>query len=161
LSTIPMISRSAAPGDYKTVGEMPERDGDRMYRIKSPLEEHERVVGESLSALPSRFPQVAPRPERRSRNPKALLLLAALGGIAAQALMARELVPTGRAHRRARKLRARASAAAPSPVFHLNDKCPTADSKRHADGKTTVETVSFPIARSILPESEDRENQGG
>jgi len=74
---------------------MPERDGDRMYRIKSPLEEHERVVGESLSALPSRFPQVAPRPERRSRNPKALLLLAALGGIAAQALMARELVPTG------------------------------------------------------------------
>ena len=48
LSTIPMISRSAAPGDYKTVGEMPERDGDRMYRIKSPLEEHERVVGESL-----------------------------------------------------------------------------------------------------------------
>ena len=41
---------------------MPERDGDRMYRIKSPLEEHERVVGESLSALPSRFPQVAPRP---------------------------------------------------------------------------------------------------
>ena len=146
---------------YKTVGEMPERDGDRMYRIKSPLEEHERVVGESLSALPSRFPQVAPRPERRSRNPKALLLLATLGGIAAQALVARELVPTGRAHRRARKLRARASAAAPLPVFHLNDKCPAADSKRHADGKTTVETVSFPIARSFLPESEDRENQGG
>jgi hypothetical protein len=69
---------------------MPERDGDRMYRIKSPLEEHERVVGESLSALPSRFPQVAPRPERRSRNPKALLLLATLGGIAAHAkLLAR------------------------------------------------------------------------
>ena len=42
------ILRSAAPGDYKIVGEMPERDGDRMYRIKSPLEEHERVVGESL-----------------------------------------------------------------------------------------------------------------
>jgi hypothetical protein len=38
----------AASGDYKIVGEMPERDGDRMYRIKSPLEEHERVVGESL-----------------------------------------------------------------------------------------------------------------
>jgi hypothetical protein len=43
-----MISRSAAPGDYKIVGEMPDRDGDRMYRIKSPLEEHERVVGENL-----------------------------------------------------------------------------------------------------------------
>ena len=48
VTCIPMISRLAAPGDYKIVGEMPERDGDRMYRIKSPLEEHERVVGESL-----------------------------------------------------------------------------------------------------------------
>jgi hypothetical protein len=48
VTCIPMISRTAAPGDYKVVGEMPERDGDRMYRIKSPLEEHERVVGESL-----------------------------------------------------------------------------------------------------------------
>jgi hypothetical protein len=48
VTCIPMISRSAALGDYKIVGEMPERDGDRMYRIKSPLEEHERVVGESL-----------------------------------------------------------------------------------------------------------------
>jgi hypothetical protein len=48
VTCIPMISRSAAPGDYKIIGEMPERDGDRMYRIKSPLEEHERVVGESL-----------------------------------------------------------------------------------------------------------------
>ena len=27
---------------------MPDRDGDRMYRIKSPLEEHERVVAEDL-----------------------------------------------------------------------------------------------------------------
>ena len=44
VTCIPMISRSAAPGDYKIIGEMPERDGDRMYRIKSPLEEHERVV---------------------------------------------------------------------------------------------------------------------
>ena len=43
-----LICRSAAPGDYQIVGEMPVRDGDRMYRIKSPLEEHERVVGESL-----------------------------------------------------------------------------------------------------------------
>ena len=45
-----LICRSAAPGDYKIVGEMPVRDGDRMYRIKSPLEEHERVVSESLSS---------------------------------------------------------------------------------------------------------------
>jgi hypothetical protein len=43
-----LICRSAAPGDYAIVGEMPLRDGDRMYRIKSPLEEYERVVSESL-----------------------------------------------------------------------------------------------------------------
>ena len=43
-----LICRSAAPGDYQIVGEMPVRDGDRMYRIKSPLEEHERVVAEDL-----------------------------------------------------------------------------------------------------------------
>ena len=48
VTCIPMISQSAAPGNYKIVGEMPDRDGDRMYRIKSPLEEHERVVGENL-----------------------------------------------------------------------------------------------------------------
>jgi hypothetical protein len=48
VTCIPMISRTVASGDYKIVAEMPERDGDRMYRIKSPLEEHERVVGESL-----------------------------------------------------------------------------------------------------------------
>jgi hypothetical protein len=43
-----MIPRSAAPGDYKIIAAMPDRDGDRMYRIKSPLEEHERVVAEDL-----------------------------------------------------------------------------------------------------------------
>ena len=50
VTCIPVISRLAAPGDYKILGEMPERDGDRMYRIKSPLEEHERVVGEACSS---------------------------------------------------------------------------------------------------------------
>ena len=40
--------RSAAPGDYKIVAAMPDRDGDHMYRIKSPLEEYERVVREDL-----------------------------------------------------------------------------------------------------------------
>ena len=43
-----LICRSAAPGDYQIVGEMPVRDGDHIYRIKSPLEEHERVVSENL-----------------------------------------------------------------------------------------------------------------
>jgi hypothetical protein len=57
-----LICRSAAPGDYKIVGEMPVRDGDHMYRIKSPLEEHERVVSESLLVRSERcFPdRVAP-----------------------------------------------------------------------------------------------------
>jgi hypothetical protein len=40
--------RYAAPGNYKIIALMPDRDGDRMYRIKSPLEEYERVVEESL-----------------------------------------------------------------------------------------------------------------
>ena len=40
--------RYAAPGNYKIIAEMPDRDGDHMYRIKSRLEEHERVVEESL-----------------------------------------------------------------------------------------------------------------
>ena len=34
VTCIPMISRTVASGDYKIVAEMPERDGDRMYRIK-------------------------------------------------------------------------------------------------------------------------------
>ena len=40
--------RYAAPGDYKILAFMPDRDGERMYRIKSPLEEHQRVVKESV-----------------------------------------------------------------------------------------------------------------
>ena len=40
--------RHAAPGDYKIIAAMPDRDGDHVYRIKSPFEEHERVVRESL-----------------------------------------------------------------------------------------------------------------
>jgi hypothetical protein len=43
-----MFLRHAAPGDYRIVASMPDRDGDHMYKIKSPLEEHERVVKESL-----------------------------------------------------------------------------------------------------------------
>jgi hypothetical protein len=43
-----LFRRSAAPGDYRIVAAMPDRDGDHMYRIKSPLEEYERVVKEDL-----------------------------------------------------------------------------------------------------------------
>ena len=42
-----MFLRYAAPGPYKVLARMPDRDGDHMYRIKSPLEEHERSVKES------------------------------------------------------------------------------------------------------------------
>jgi hypothetical protein len=62
-----MFLRHAAPGDYKIVGWMPDRDGDHMYRIKSPFEEHERVVKESLllkseGCLPQEeFPEKPPR----------------------------------------------------------------------------------------------------
>ena len=42
--------RYAAPGDYKILAFMPDSDGERMYRIKSPLEEHQRVVKESVLA---------------------------------------------------------------------------------------------------------------
>jgi hypothetical protein len=45
-----MFLRHAAPGRYKIIATMPDRDGDHTYRIRSPLEEHERVVKEGLLA---------------------------------------------------------------------------------------------------------------
>ena len=42
------VSADAAPGNYKIVAAMPDRDGDHVYRIKSPLEEYERVAAENL-----------------------------------------------------------------------------------------------------------------
>jgi hypothetical protein len=58
--------RHAAPGNYKIIAAMPDRDGDHMYRIKSPLEEHERVVKENLLVKSEGFiPEEAPK--RRSR----------------------------------------------------------------------------------------------
>ena len=59
--------RHAAPGNYRIVAAMPDRDGDRMYRIKSPLEEHERVVEESLLVKSEAFlPEEPARPRPRS-----------------------------------------------------------------------------------------------
>lgn len=43
-----MTLRSEAHGDYRIVASMPDRDGDHVYRIKSPVEEYERVVKEML-----------------------------------------------------------------------------------------------------------------
>jgi len=61
-----LFLRHAASGDYRVVAAMPDRDGDHMYRIKSPLEEHERVVKESFlvksdGCLPEEIPKQSSR----------------------------------------------------------------------------------------------------
>lgn len=38
---------NAARGVYEIVKQLPPESGDNLYRIKSELERHERVVGES------------------------------------------------------------------------------------------------------------------
>jgi hypothetical protein len=43
-----LLLRYETHGDYRIIAVMPDRDGDHMYRIKSPLEEYERVVKEDL-----------------------------------------------------------------------------------------------------------------
>src|SRR5262245_38253883 len=64
-----MFLRHAAPGDYKIVAAMPDRDGDHIYRIKSPLEQHERVVKESLLVKSNGFfPEEALRKSSRPRS---------------------------------------------------------------------------------------------
>jgi hypothetical protein len=64
-----MFLRHAAPGDYKIVAAMPDRDGDHIYRIKSPLEEHERVVKDSLLVKSNGFfPEEALRKSSRPRS---------------------------------------------------------------------------------------------
>ncbi len=65
-----MFLRHAAPGAYKILARMPDRDGDRMYRIKSPLEEYERIVKETALVrsdcdLPDEI-FARPRPRRRA-----------------------------------------------------------------------------------------------
>jgi hypothetical protein len=39
--------RSSAPGDYKILGYQPNEDGEPRYRIKSELEQYERIARES------------------------------------------------------------------------------------------------------------------
>ena len=73
------ILRSAAPGDYKIVSSMPDRDGDHMYRIKSPLEEHERVVRENLLVksggyLPDGVVRLSDEVVRQSSHRKSITL---------------------------------------------------------------------------------------
>jgi hypothetical protein len=64
-----MFLRDAAPGDYKIIAAMPDRDGDHMCRIKSPLEEHERVVAESpLVKSDGYLPEEVPKQSVRRRS---------------------------------------------------------------------------------------------
>jgi hypothetical protein len=62
-----MFLRHAAPSDYKIIASMPDRDGEHMYRIRSPLEEHERVVKESLLVKSEGY-LLDEVPERRPRR---------------------------------------------------------------------------------------------
>ena len=43
--------RSAARGQYEIVGYQPNEDGEPRYRIKSALEQHERIARESELSL--------------------------------------------------------------------------------------------------------------
>jgi hypothetical protein len=61
------LLRYETHGDYRIVATMPDRDGDYVYRIKSPLEEYERVVKESLLVKSDgHLPEARPRRSRRS-----------------------------------------------------------------------------------------------
>ena len=65
-----LLLRWETHGDYRIVAAMPDQDGHHMYRIKSPLEEYERVVKEDLLAksngyLPEEIPARAVRVTRR------------------------------------------------------------------------------------------------
>jgi hypothetical protein len=56
-----LILRWETHGDYRIVAMMPDQDGHHMYRIKSPLEEYERVVKEDLLAKSNGYlPEEAP-----------------------------------------------------------------------------------------------------
>lgn len=64
-----MFLRHAAPGPYKVLARMPDRDGERMYRIKSPLEEYERVVKENtLAGSEGILPDEPPEQRRVGRR---------------------------------------------------------------------------------------------
>ncbi len=63
------ILRHAASGDYRVIAAMPDRNGDHMYRIKSPLEEHERVVEENLLVKSEGYlPEEVPKQSSRRRS---------------------------------------------------------------------------------------------
>jgi hypothetical protein len=63
-----LLLRWETHGDYRIVATMPDRDGHHMYRLKSPLEEHERVAKEDILAKSNGYlPEEVPaRVSRRS-----------------------------------------------------------------------------------------------
>jgi hypothetical protein len=64
-----LLLRSETHGDYRIIAAMPDRDGDHVYRIKSPLEEYERVVKEGLLVKSSgRLPEEGLKPVSRRRS---------------------------------------------------------------------------------------------
>ena len=66
-----LILRWETHGDYRVVAEMPDREGDYMYRIKSPLEEYERVVKESLLVKSQGY---LPEEVRKKRSRRSITL---------------------------------------------------------------------------------------
>ena len=64
-----LLLRSETHGDYRIIAAMPDRDGDHMYRIKSPLEEYERVVKEDLLVKSKGYlPEEVSKPSSRRRS---------------------------------------------------------------------------------------------
>ena len=63
-----LLLRWETHGDYRIIAAMPDQDGRRVYRIKSPLEEYERAVKEDLLAKSNGYlPEEVPtRVSRRS-----------------------------------------------------------------------------------------------
>jgi hypothetical protein len=64
-----LFLRRETRGDYRIVAAMPDQDGHHMYRIKSPLEEYERVVREDVLAKSNGYlPEEAPARVKRRRS---------------------------------------------------------------------------------------------
>ena len=64
-----LLLRWETHGDYRIIAAMPDQDGHRVYRIKSPLEEYERVVEEDLLAKSNGYlPEPEEVPARVSRR---------------------------------------------------------------------------------------------
>ena len=63
-----LFLRRETRGDYRIVATMPDRDGQHMYRIKSPFEQYERAVKEDVLAKSDGYlpDQVPARVSRRS-----------------------------------------------------------------------------------------------